>query len=577
MKKFFTLICALMAFNAAFAQEVCKHSYVLVADDWNGAGTLKIDKGASYGDGFFVTPTGHDKATNKGSVDLSDAETWGEDIAKKYGEYGKHLNSMRIKNAQDVLSMKVTADSKVIIFYNGQNKVGTAARYPKIATNAALTEGVQNPGPTADTPAIGVNKLEWTAPDDMTIFIGSYNGDTYISYIIVEAKEAEGTPSVKVGPQTFGEDGLWYREVTCKPGLYWDDNEGDYLTAVVTYTTDGSTPTAESPVYEEPIKCYQNQVVKFQAFMELGDGVAYEEFILRDADNEGIVSFSFDAPTVSADGADVTVTTSYENATNYIKVGDEDAVAANEKTLTESATVSAYTVIKNGSYAEFKTNPTITDVYVLSPITEKTVVSVTAGTAVEDEESTADPKPYIIKDGAISADKAHFFVKNLTFAAVKDSKYQIDGQEAYIQMSNTNITFKLDEAAGVTVVCSKNSCKTLNEKDDDAVTTARQIYVNVDGTTYGCDDITAGDVNNIDGYQNVIKFDLEAGIHTFLKYSGTGNIMISSITIEPGVSNAIAGVSEKASVAKVAKALVNGQLVIKSAKGTFSAAGAQIK
>ena len=73
-----------------------------------------------------------------------------------------------------------------------------------------------NEKPGKDFPATPAGFLyEWTAQDDATIYIGSYNGDMFVGYIIVEANEAPGTPSVKVGNQIF-ENGLWYREVTCK-------------------------------------------------------------------------------------------------------------------------------------------------------------------------------------------------------------------------------------------------------------------------------------------------------------------------------------------------------------------------
>ena len=43
---------------------------------------------------------------------------------------------------------------------------------------------------------------------------------------------------------------------------------------------------------------------------------------------------------------------------------------------------------------------------------------------------------------------------------------------------------------------------------------------------YGYDDIT------IEG-NNVIKFGLAGGLHTFKKWNNTGNILVSSIEIEP--------------------------------------------
>ena len=126
MKKFFTLALALMGFagvsNAATVDDlaVLKHSYVLVGDDVTNNGQEKIAKNTLFGNGYFFTPTGHDKATNKGSVDLSTVDELGivtQEIVNKYAEYGTHLNSLRLKTTQDVLAMNVTAKSKIIIFF----------------------------------------------------------------------------------------------------------------------------------------------------------------------------------------------------------------------------------------------------------------------------------------------------------------------------------------------------------------------------------------------------------------------------------------------------------------------------
>ena len=80
IKKIFTLICTLVGIVASgFAQtvtvadlEVCKHSYVLVGDDVTNDGTAKVTKNSLYGDGYFFTPTGHDKSIKKGSFDLAE-------------------------------------------------------------------------------------------------------------------------------------------------------------------------------------------------------------------------------------------------------------------------------------------------------------------------------------------------------------------------------------------------------------------------------------------------------------------------------------------------------------------------
>ena len=587
MKKLFTLICALVGLastaNAAKIDDValCKHSYVLVMDQVTG--TVKgVNKGAKpgkgqlFGDGFFFDVTGGSVADNKGSWNLSSEESIAILGTDAYAEYGDHLNSFRLKNAQDVIAMKVTGGSKVIIL--GQ----VHTRYPKIATNAALTENVQKN--TTNTVAEN-GYFSWVAPDDMTIYIGSEGGDYFISYIIVEANEAAGTPSVKVGAQTY-ENGLWYREVTCKPNTY--ELMGTKLPTVVTYTTDGSTPTADSPKYTEPIKCYKEQTVKFQAFIDYnGVGSADEE--CPGAENEGIVSFSFNAPTITADGGNVTITSEYEGAQNFYKYGDADYTEGSSVTLTESATLTAMSKIVNGSYTTFETASTSKDVYVLNPISEEKIITV-SGTAVVDEEATATSTTgtiYKIEDGAITADKMDFFVKNLEFGAIANAstaaQYQVPaGQEAYIKMNNTNISFLVAEgdSVNVHVICSKNACKNIEAEE----AKDRQCMVNVDGANYGNADILQSyDITDANGNVietlpgNEIKFGLAAGVHTFKKFSGTGNILISSIKITPVKGTGINAVNGENKASKNGKVIKNNRVVIVKDGAEFSVTGAQLK
>ena len=573
MKKIFTLICALAGFasmsSAASVDDIAplKHSYVLVCDEWNNNGTEKIASGAIYGNGFFFTPTGHDCSVKKGTVNLSVVNEADDNhvtaaIAAKYGqEYDMdHYNSLRLKNNQDIMVMKVTAGSKLIFFLQGNNKVGKEARIPKLWKGGE--GGVQkkddctdanalNPKPTEDHPKTDAGfRFEYTVDDDMTLWVGSWNGDMFLSYVIVEANEAPGTPAVKVGSQTY-ESGLWFKEVSCSP------REAYGVTTDVYYTTDGSTPSSASTKYTEPIKCYAPATVKFQAYVM---GMA-----VPDAENEAIVDFSFDAPEIAADGASFTITTPYaeQNGTNYYTLNGGEEVKGDGATLTESATVSAYTKIANGDYATFTSKKSSKDVYVLNPIKEKKTIEVIAGDVVLDEEATATSttgEVYTVENGEISADKMDFFVKNLTFKALKDEQYQVPaGNERYIQMSNTNITFQVAEGDSVTVkvICSKNSCKNIDADDaeDGSQVTDRKCYVNVNGTNYahmemmevtykdqaGNDSIVvelaeAADMKLFEN-ANIIEFGLGAGTYTFQKYSGTGNILISSIEIAPAAEN----------------------------------------
>ena len=585
MKKIFTLVLALMGFagvaNAATVDDiaVCKHSYVLCFDDWDNNGGAKPGKGQLFGNGFFLDVTGGSVATNKGKVNLSvvndaDDNHVTQYIADKYGaDYpDDHFNSWRLKNAQDVIAMKVTAKSKLIFFLQGNDKSGKDARIPKISKNADLSDPL-NDAPDENHPTTDAGfRFEWTAPDDMLIYIGTYNGDTFFSYLIVEANEAPGTPTVKVGDQKY-EGGLWFREVTCKANDMVEEGSTEKIPTVVTYTTDGSAPTAASTLYTEPIKCYKDMTIKFQAFMNFGDGNPSHDVICGGADNYANVNFKFDAPSIAVDGANVTITTPYagQGGTNFYTLNGGSAVQGDAATLTESATVVAYTEIANGEYGKFTSSSTSKDAYVLNAIKEKKTIAITSADVVVDEEATATSTDgstvYKVENGAISADKMDFFVKNLTFNVLKDAKaqYQVPaGQEAYIQMSNTNIVFKV--AAGdkvkVKVVCSKNSCKNLDADDaaedklDNGCTPDRQCYVNVSGTNYCLTDAEGNHTNDLKLYPdaNVFEFELAGGknvttkddegnetttfeaadtYYTFQKYSGTGNILISSIEITP--------------------------------------------
>ena len=579
MKKIFTLICALVGFagaaNAATVDDIVplKHSYVFVADDYTGSGTINRVKGNLFGDNHFLDVTGGSIATNKGMVNLAAADgvLVTEEIAAKYGEYGEHLNSLRLKKTQDVIAMKVTAGSKVIIFYQDNNKDD---RYPVFAKDASLkeklAEGVKSERVSS------CKRIEWTAADDGLVYVGDNNGDMFLSFIIIEANEAEGTPMVKVGNQTFA-DGFWFKEVTVTPAqAFGMDTE-------VYYTTDGSEPTAASTKYTEPIKCFAPTALKFQAFV-MGAPVP-------DANNEANVNFAFDAPSITADGAAVTITSPYEGAKNFYALNGGDAVEGSSVTLTESATVSAYSQIVNGSYATFTSKSTTKDVYVLNAIKEKKTITV-SGDAVLDEEATATSttgEVYKVENGVVNADKADFFVKTPAFGVVKNADYQIDGKEVYLQMSNTNITFLVaaDDVVNVKVICSKNACKNIDAEDAaadkqvDGCTPDRSCYVNVSGTNYCAKDADGKavcDQKLYPGVANVIEFQLKGGktsqvqsendvngdgivdkndqeevftaadtYYTFQKYSGTGAILISSIEITPAGTAGIQNVkAEKA-------------------------------
>lgn len=548
MKKIFTLIfalCGLASYaSAATVDDLqqAKHSFVFVADSYTNNGAGPRTGGALTADGKILDVTGGSVATNKGKIDLSQVSTDAlsgdmvtEDIVAKYASYGAHLNSLRLKNDQDVIAMKVTQGSKLIIFYNANNKGAEPTRYPYIGLTSTPTKESNNP--IKQGKVVGYNqgsaRYEWTADNDYTIYIGGKGGDQFISYIIYEANEPAGTPSVSVGAQSF-ENGLYYKDVTVTP------QQADGANTIVYYTTDGTDPTTSSTKYTTPIRCYAPTTLKFQAYMDDGTGNPSEDFIANGASNEAVVNFDFNAPTITAEGGNVTIASEYENAQNYYSVNGTDTVAGSTVTLTESGTVTAYSVITNGTYATFTSASTSKDVYVLNAIKSEKTFTV-SGTAVEDPEATAEKGDgtivYKVEDGKVNADKMDAFVKNAKFAAVTDEGYQAPaGQQVYLQMSDTKLTFKVaaGDSVDVTVTTSKNSCKNITDvttMDKDSVTyTNLKNFVNVNGTNYGFN-------NTPDNFQNVITFGLKAGdtdtYFTFQKWSGTGNILISSINIKP--------------------------------------------
>lgn len=548
MKKVFTTLFAMlgltMAMNAETVDDIkpMMHSYVCSLNNYTGNGTVSRVKGSLFGGNYFLDVTGGSIATNKGSINLGDNTTYAVTyggaeadtamLAKKYAKYGLALNSLRLKNKQDVIALKPTANSVIYVFGSGNKTTGEKARVPKFAKDAALEEAL-NEAPTADYPAANNYVYKFKVPAEfdgtMPLYIGSYNGDAFFSYIVVEADEPAGTPMVEVNNTVYDEaEKLYYQEVVCSPSNYVLDGF-DMGATTVYYTTDGTDPTDENgEVYFEPIKCYKDMVVKFQAYDPFG-------MICEGANNEAVVEFKFNAPSLTIDGANATITTEYQNATNYYSIDGAEGVAGDSYTATTSCNIEVYTVISNGEHGSWTSASASAPIYVLDPIKEKKVITV-AGTAVVDEEATAnDPNgntQYMAVDAKLQyngkdEDPCFYLVPNAKFSAIMDPAAQIDGQQVYLQMDKDNLTFMVAEgdSVDVTVTVSKNSHKNA----DDLKT-----YVNVNGTTYGYDDITVGG--------NVIKFGLTGGIYTFKKYSGTGNIHVASIEIAPADPNGIQNV-----------------------------------
>lgn len=556
MKKIFTLIVALIGLagvaSASTVDDIqtLKHSYVFTADDYTSNGTGTRTKGGLFGDDHFLDVTGGSVTNGKGSINLSVVDDYGivtQAIADKYGaDYpDAHLNSLRLKNAQDVIAFKATAGSKIIIFYQNNGK----DRYPYFAKDAALNDAYAEQGKKyiaydkegVDKAHSALARIEWTVPadaDGAVTYVGSKGGDMFLSYIIVEANEAEGTPLIKVGAQQY-EDGLYFKQVTITPTKAYGSE------TVVQYTTDGTEPTATNgTLYTGPFKVYNEATVKAVPYLgSVAEGLEVLDGTGTKVENDAAVNFKFNAPTIEDDGnGNVTITSEYPGAKNFASYLDKTDVEGSSFTLTESANVTAYSEITNGSHGTFESEKASKNVYVLSPVSNAKLNFGKAAIEVDEEKTTETSTAYKFSDPSAIAPKSQFFFNAAPqVKIVNDAQYQIDGDSVYLGMGNAeNITFKVAEgdSINVTVVTSKNSCKNIDDTTVDEKTgTYKSLanYVNVDGTVYGFD-------NTPDNFQNVIKFGLGAGIHTFRKYSGTGNILVHDITIEKvGGATPVAG------------------------------------
>ena len=206
-----TLLCAgMLSMTAATVADLnpIKSTYVCTFDDYtqNGGGTRA--KGTLFGHDYFLDVTGGRVATNKGSIAISNSSTYsainGADVdylAAKYSTYGSHLNSLRLKNAQDVIALKPLAGSVIYVFGQGNGTTGAAARIPRFSTEADLDPAL-NAAPDESHPKTSNYVYKYEVPEsfdgEKVLYIGSYNGDAFFSYIIVELPPVESLYEVSV-------------------------------------------------------------------------------------------------------------------------------------------------------------------------------------------------------------------------------------------------------------------------------------------------------------------------------------------------------------------------------------------
>lgn len=161
-------------------------SWVFVADDITTNGTVGLTQNTLYADNHIFTPNGNSVAANKGECIFGG---------------GKHLNSLRLKNAQNRLVFKV-ADACTITFYGESN-----------SSRGVILSSQDNVTSKDSTPVIayqetGSNTFTAKITEAGTYYLTSYGGDIYMAGFVVEMALSDNTPrTVKFAKETEGVTG----------------------------------------------------------------------------------------------------------------------------------------------------------------------------------------------------------------------------------------------------------------------------------------------------------------------------------------------------------------------------------
>ena len=283
MKRKFALLLSLLGItmfvNASTVTDIVPitSDYVCVFDNYTGNGTVARVKGSLFENNYFLDVTGGSINTGKGSINIADASTYTavndadvDYLSSTFTAYGSHLNSLRLKDAQDVIALKPVTGSKIYVFGSGNNKSGTTARIPKFATDASLTNAL-NDAPGEAFPATDKYVYVFEVPEgfdgDDVLYIGSYNGDAFFSFIVVDCPEAPslyevtvtldpaeaGTVSLKQETQDDGTTDEVVLTAYSNPGYQfkeWQTAEGTSLSTENPYTFTITEDTEIVAAYE---------------------------------------------------------------------------------------------------------------------------------------------------------------------------------------------------------------------------------------------------------------------------------------------------------------------------------------
>lgn len=202
MKKylFITLLALYCAgLNAATVDDLVaiSKSWVFVADEITSNGTVALTANTLYADNHIFSPTSNSVAANKGKSTFSG---------------GEHLNSLRLKNAQNRLVFKV-ADACTVTFY-GQSH----------GERGVILSSADNITDTTDVHVIAyqeVNTNSFTATIDAagTYYLTSYKGDIFLAGMEFVFAGGDNTPkTVSFKNETEGVLGTVPVAVDVAPG-----------------------------------------------------------------------------------------------------------------------------------------------------------------------------------------------------------------------------------------------------------------------------------------------------------------------------------------------------------------------
>ena len=180
LKKAFLLLALVGGVNSAWASTVedlktIATDYVFIADDVTSNGTAQLTANTLYDGNIIFAPTANTVSTKKGSVTF---------------EGDSHLNSLRIKNAQDRLSFKVNGACTVTFYTQSHDSRGLYVSKSDNVTSDAKAYAKQ----TASTPS-----WEVSLDEAGVYYLTSYGGDFYIAGFQVTYSKT-GQPTISANP-----------------------------------------------------------------------------------------------------------------------------------------------------------------------------------------------------------------------------------------------------------------------------------------------------------------------------------------------------------------------------------------